>query len=79
MSNYCILFNDFFLLNKFNVLIRHTTVKMMQNLMANIDVFSVTRKSFHSRDAFIVHPTTQHHQLDPCPDQLKAEILKKNL
>ena len=47
--------------------------------MANIDLFSVTRSAFHSRDAFNVHTTTKHSEQDPFPDQIKAThfILKR--
>ena len=40
--------------------------------MANIDLFGVTRKAFHSRDAFNVHTTTKYSEQDPFPDQIKA-------
>ena len=49
----------------------HTTVKMPQRLMANIEIFGSTRKCFQSREAFNVHSTTKQEQ-DPFPDQLKA-------
>ena len=50
----------------------HTTVKMLQRLMANVDIFGSMRKCFQSRQAFNVHPTTKHKEQDPLPDQLKA-------
>ena len=54
-------------------------VKMMQRLMANIDLISQTRKTFQSREAFNVHPTTRHQEQNPFPDQIKAAhfILRK--
>ena len=50
----------------------HTTVGMIQRLMANIDLFGVTRKAFHSRDAFNVHTTTKHSEEDSFPEKIKA-------
>ena len=50
----------------------HTTVKMVQRLMANIEIFGSTRECFQAREAFSVHPTTKHKEQDPFPDQLKA-------
>ena len=51
----------------------HTTVKMLQRLMTNIEIFGSTRKCFQAREAFNVHPTTKHiKEQDPFPDQLKA-------
>ena len=60
----CNLFTIFF--------VGHTTVKMMERLMANTDVLTTIRDSFHSRNAFNVHPTSKHREQDPFPDQLKA-------
>ena len=45
---------------------------MMQQMMANIDLFTATRESFHSREAFSVHSTSCHREQSPYPDQLKA-------
>ena len=50
----------------------HTTVKMLQRLMAKIEIFGSTRKCFQAREAFNVHPTTKHKEQDPFPDQLKV-------
>ena len=56
----------------YHYIIGYTTVKMLQRLMANIDIFGSTRKCFQSREAFNVHFTTKHHEQDPFPDQLKV-------
>ena len=58
------IFNDF--------ISGHTTVKMLQRLMENIEIFGSTRKCFQEREAFNVHPTTKHKKQDAFPDQLKA-------
>ena len=50
----------------------HTTVKMLQRLMANIEIFGLTRKCFQTREASNVHPATKHKEKDPFPNQLKA-------
>ena len=63
---------QFYLIISCYILIGNTTRKMMERLIANIDMFGMTRKSFHSRDAFNIHPTTKHREQDPFPDQLKA-------
>ena len=52
---------------------------MLKRLMANIDLFGVTRDAYHSCDAFNGHSTTRHCEQDPFPDQIKATsfILKQ--
>ena len=51
---------------------------MLQRLMANIDLFGVTRDAVHSPEAN-VHTTTRHSVQDPFPDQIKSTsfILKQ--
>ena len=54
------------------LLLGHTTVKMLQRLMTNIDLLIQTRKSFQACEAFNVHLTTKHLEQDSFPDQIKA-------
>ena len=50
----------------------HTTVKMLQRLVANIDIFGATRRCFQSKEAFNVRTASKHHEQDPFPDQVKV-------
>ena len=56
----------------FLIILGHTTVKVLQRLMANIEIFGSTRKCLQLMEAFNVHPTTKPKEQDPFPDQLKA-------
>lgn len=56
----------------FYIFTGHTSVKMCERLMANIQMVETVRKAFMSREAFNVHPTTKHKEQDPFPDHLKG-------
>lgn len=50
----------------------HTSVKVCERVMANVQIIEAIRKIFMSRQAFNVHPTTKHKEQDPYVDQLKG-------
>lgn len=50
----------------------HTTVKMCQRIMGNIDLLKSCRAAYKSRESFDVHHTSCHSEQSPFPDQLKA-------
>ena len=50
----------------------HTTVKMCERLMGNIDLMKSVLNTCKNPDSFDVHHTSRHSEQDPFPDQLKA-------
>lgn len=50
----------------------HTTVKMCQRIMGNIDLLKFCRAAYKSRESFDVHHTSRHSEPNPFFDQLKA-------
>ena len=65
----------------FYIFTGHTSAKMCERLMANIQMVEAIRKAFKSREAFNVHPTTKHKEQDPFPDHLKGMwfVLKEDV
>ena len=50
----------------------HTTVRMCQRIMGNVDLMKSCRAAYKSKESFDVHHTTHHSVQSPFPDQLKA-------
>ena len=50
----------------------HTTVKMCERVMGNIDLLKSISSAYKSPEGFDVHHTLQHSEQSPFPDQLKA-------
>ena len=50
----------------------HTTVKMCERVMGNIDFFKKVRGAYKSPDSFNVHHTSRHSEQNPFPDHLKS-------
>ena len=50
----------------------HTTMQMLQTLMANLDLIGVVRGTYHPGEPFNIHPTSRHCEQDPFPEQIKA-------
>ena len=50
----------------------HTTVKMCEHLMGNIDLMKSVRNAYKSPDSFDVHHIGRHSEQDPFPGQLEA-------
>ena len=50
----------------------HTTVKMCERVMGNINLLKSIRSAYKSPESFDVHHTLQHSEQSPFPDQLKA-------
>lgn len=50
----------------------HTTVRMCERLMCNIDVMKCIRRAYMEKDGFDVHHTSRHSVQSPLPDQMKG-------
>ena len=50
----------------------HTTVKMCQRTMGNIDLLKSCRSAYQSKESFDVHHAVRHTEKSPLPDQVKA-------
>ena len=50
----------------------HTTVKMCQRIMGNIDLLKSCRAAYKDKESFDVHHTSRHSEKSSFPDQLKA-------
>ena len=50
----------------------HTTVKMCQPIMGNIDLSKSCRAAYHSKESFDIHHTVCHSEKSPFLDQVKA-------
>ena len=47
-------------------------MEILKLLTVNLDVFGAIRNAYGAREAFDVHPTSQHSEADPFLDQLKG-------
>lgn len=54
------------------VFLGHSSVNMLKLLTVNLEALGAVRGAFGGREAFNVHPTSQHTEQDPFPDQLKG-------
>ena len=50
----------------------HTTVKMSERIMGNINLFKLVRAKYKSKEGFNVYHTSRHLEQSPFPDQLKG-------
>ena len=60
---------------------RGTTLKTLQMISANLEIFTSTRRAYTSKESFDIHNIKRHFEADPTFDQLKVAwwLMKRNL